>query len=331
MSLKIDNEFKNLIPPLTAEEYQELEHSLATEGCRDVLITWQGTLIDGHNRYEICTRRKIHFDIKEHSFNNRDEVKEWIIRNQFGRRNISTAQRCDLVIKLEAVIKNRVVEKELQRKTTNPKSDESNFPTINTNEELGKLAGVGHSTIHQFRVVKGEGTPELLQQVLKKEVSINKAYKSIRHKEEKSDTPKTETKEEGGNSTKTCPICGMEKPIERFESKGKYCKDCKKEITYARRDGNYCSIEDFKVNGNELLSELRDIKKPSEEGSSINLNPIISEFENIVNNFCCKINPYAYMNGNLKNLPHEGKLKMFESISKAEEWLSKIKILMEVE
>lgn len=39
-----------------------------------------------------------------------------------------------------------------------PKSDKVENP-INTNEELAKLAGVGHNTIHQFRIIKKEGTP----------------------------------------------------------------------------------------------------------------------------------------------------------------------------
>jgi len=59
--LRIDSEFKNLIPPLTEEEYKGLENSILSEGCRDNLVTWNDILIDGHNRYEICQKHNIEF------------------------------------------------------------------------------------------------------------------------------------------------------------------------------------------------------------------------------------------------------------------------------
>lgn len=36
--MRIDNEFKNLIPALTDEEYKGLEQSILSEGCRDALV-----------------------------------------------------------------------------------------------------------------------------------------------------------------------------------------------------------------------------------------------------------------------------------------------------
>ena len=84
--LKIDPEFKNLIPPLTAEEYAGLEESILAEGCRDALILWDGILIDGHNRYEICTKHGIPFDTAEMDFPDRDAVMLWMIDQQRGRR-----------------------------------------------------------------------------------------------------------------------------------------------------------------------------------------------------------------------------------------------------
>lgn len=60
-SLIIDPQFKNLIPPLQRTEYLQLEENLLADGCRDPLVVWRGTLVDGHNRYEICMRHRIPF------------------------------------------------------------------------------------------------------------------------------------------------------------------------------------------------------------------------------------------------------------------------------
>ena len=41
-----------LVPPLTAQEREQLEANLLREGCRDALVVWagHGILLDGHNR-----------------------------------------------------------------------------------------------------------------------------------------------------------------------------------------------------------------------------------------------------------------------------------------
>ena len=91
--LTIDPQFKNLIPPLQRTEYLQLEENLLADGCRDPLVVWRGTLIDGHNRYEICTRHSIPFSVKEMNFYCREEAIAWICANQLGRRNLSEETR----------------------------------------------------------------------------------------------------------------------------------------------------------------------------------------------------------------------------------------------
>ena len=56
IKLKVNKKFKALLPPLMPGEKAGLEESLLAEGCRDPFVTWRGTIVDGHNRYEICTR-----------------------------------------------------------------------------------------------------------------------------------------------------------------------------------------------------------------------------------------------------------------------------------
>jgi ParB-like chromosome segregation protein Spo0J len=90
-TLIIDPEFKALIPPLQPAELEQLENSLRGRGCLDPIKVWQGTniIIDGHNRYEICTRRGIEFKVTEIRLTDRDTVKNFMILNQLGRRNLS--------------------------------------------------------------------------------------------------------------------------------------------------------------------------------------------------------------------------------------------------
>lgn len=84
----IDKEFQSLIPPLSAEEKQQLEANIVADGCRDPLVVWGNTLIDGHNRYEICTRLGLSFQTVQKAFDSREDVADWMDSNALGRRNL---------------------------------------------------------------------------------------------------------------------------------------------------------------------------------------------------------------------------------------------------
>lgn len=95
--LKIDNNFKTLIRPLRKQEYRQLESNILQDGCREAIITWNGIIIDGHNRYEICHKHQIPFEVHEMDFESREDVIAWICANQLGRRNISEETRHFLI------------------------------------------------------------------------------------------------------------------------------------------------------------------------------------------------------------------------------------------
>ena len=95
--LAIDDEFRSLIPPLHKDEYRLLESSIRAEGCRDPIVVWDGVIIDGHNRYRICSHWHIPFSIIDKQFNSREEAVAWICATQLGRRNISDEMRKYLI------------------------------------------------------------------------------------------------------------------------------------------------------------------------------------------------------------------------------------------
>lgn len=182
MNLSIDPEFKSLIPPLADEEYEQLEANLRKEGCRDPLVTWQGIIVDGHNRFEICNRHGIAFEHVRKQFSDRSEAVEWIIRNQFGRRNLSAYERTKLVLRLEDAIAERAkAHQSLSegRGQKGPQISANLNQPIETREELAKLAGVSHDTVAKVKKIEAKGTPELKAKLAKGEISINKASKEI--------------------------------------------------------------------------------------------------------------------------------------------------------
>ena len=188
--IQIDQEFKDLIPALTEEEYKQLEANILSEGIRDSLLVWNGILIDGHNRYEIATKYGLSYDVQEMEFADRAEAERWIILNQFGRRNLSKYDRSELALKLKPIITAKAIEKERERKTTFQKSEKSSLPKINTTKEIAKAAGVSHDTIAKVEKIQAKATPEIKKAVKSGEMSINQAYQATRREEKKAEVKK---------------------------------------------------------------------------------------------------------------------------------------------
>ena len=88
----IDEEFRVLLPTLDDETFRLLEENIIQHGCRDPLVLWNGILIDGYNRYKICSHHDIPFSTVNMEFGSREEVLIWIISNQVSRRNLTPIQ-----------------------------------------------------------------------------------------------------------------------------------------------------------------------------------------------------------------------------------------------
>ena len=99
INLKIDPEFQSQIPPLTDDEFKQLEENILKEGkLISPLIVWNNTLVDGHNRYAILQKHpEIYFSTMPLPFESREEVLAWICKNQLGRRNLTPEQKKFLV------------------------------------------------------------------------------------------------------------------------------------------------------------------------------------------------------------------------------------------
>ena len=208
----IDKEFEQLIPPLTEEEYKGLEASILAEGCRDPLVTWHvigEILIDGHNRYKICTKHNIPFTTVRKDFASRDEALLWIMRNQLSRRNLSDIQRVELVRKCEDAVKSQAKKRQMsglihQEDTVVenlPQRDDTEQTGKKSRDELGAMAGVSGKTYEHATDVLDNAPSPVVNAVRKKELSINSAYEVTKMPQEEQ-AEITERIEQGENPKK---------------------------------------------------------------------------------------------------------------------------------
>lgn len=175
----IDPEFRDLIPPLSKEEYAGLEASLKEFGCHTAIVTWNGIIIDGHNRFEICTKYGIEFDELEWPFKDRREARIWILDNQLSRRNISEIVRMDMALLMKSEIQAQAQERKKATQfgsTVGPISD----PPAKTDAVLAAKAGVGKTKLREYEHVKDTATPELLQATRDGKVSVHAAAQAVK-------------------------------------------------------------------------------------------------------------------------------------------------------
>jgi hypothetical protein len=178
MTLQIDQEYKALIPPLAADELTQLEENILQDGCRDPIVTWNETIIDGHNRYSICQKHGLSFKTVTMEFADRSHAKEWIIRNQFGRRNLPPYVRVSLALELESTIAARAKENQGARNDI-PQNSAKSEP-IETREQIAAIAGVSHDTVAKVKTIKAKASEETKEKLAKGEISINKAYQETK-------------------------------------------------------------------------------------------------------------------------------------------------------
>ena len=179
MEIKIKEEFKKLIPPLTNEEYKQLEDNCLEEGIREKIILWKNYIIDGHNRYKIANQWNLEIQTESKSFSSEEAVKEWMILNQFGRRNLSNYQRSVLALQLEDVFKEKAKERMLSGNLS------QTFDKGRADEKIGDVAKVSHETIRKVKKIQEKAPEEIKAKLSTGEVSINAAYKEIKKEEKK--------------------------------------------------------------------------------------------------------------------------------------------------
>lgn len=181
--IRIDKEFESLIPPLSEDEFRQLEENCVKEGIRDALVVWKvpngdQILVDGHNRWKISAKHGgIPFQIKEMKFDLREDAIAWIIRNQFGRRNLSTYDRCLLALKLKPIIAKEA--KKNQSSHSKQGYQKSDKP-VATSKEIASAAGVSHDTIHKVETIENSDRDDVKAAVKSGEMSINQGYREVK-------------------------------------------------------------------------------------------------------------------------------------------------------
>lgn len=184
MDIFINQEFRSLIPPLEASELKALEESILEEGVRDAIVTWNGYIVDGHNRFDVITKHNItDYRVVEKHFSEIEEAKIWIKKNQLGRRNLAPYLRAEYLMDIQAwEDKKRQAKENLKTSTggVNPQPfPNSEKPAINVTKDLATTLKVSTDTASRIIQIHDKAPEEIKAKCRAGEISINEAYKEV--------------------------------------------------------------------------------------------------------------------------------------------------------
>lgn len=264
----IDEELRDLLPPLTPDEFEKLEKNILKIGILDPFKVWSNDrtgeiyLIDGHNRYNICIKHNIiigHWQIQyfdSNDFKTKKDVIKWILENQLGRRNLTVPERYEILQKHKLLFEVKAKENK-SINGGNKKSQSTTLTTpiekVNTRKEMAKLVGTSEGTYSKLDKIFSSDNDELIKKVKSGKVSVNKAFEEIKPQQEK---PSHNINIEEGLNKLNADLKGMinnlsdtddcDDLLSKIEEHNKKINSIKTEIFLARKQ-KYNQMADFEL------------------------------------------------------------------------------------
>ncbi|MDP2075901.1 plasmid replication/partition related protein [Hydrogenophaga sp.] len=191
MHITVNPDLKAYIDPLTPDEYDALERSILSEGCRDALVLWGDVLVDGHNRHGICQKHGVPFQTVQNThFRSMEDVHLWMIDQHLGRRSVSDFQRGVLALRKREILAGRRSRFLASTPSPDDLPPDEVMPTpapapdapvapparpLHSREDIAKAARLSSSQVVQIEKIQKQAAPELVQALKAGAISLNAA------------------------------------------------------------------------------------------------------------------------------------------------------------
>lgn len=201
------DELKDLLPPLSEEEFAGLEASILAHGCISPVVMWDDVIVDGHNRFKICEKHQIPIKTKTLPFDSLDDAKLWAWQHQEHRRNLTPYQRTEIALKFKDAIRAQA-RKNMSLGGSKPKTQQEGMSTLtplpetNTRNELAKIANVSTGTISKAEYLQNHADAATKAKLRTGETTINKEYNRVKRELKCEEIP-VETDPETGTVLRT--------------------------------------------------------------------------------------------------------------------------------
>ena len=125
-------EMEQLLPPLSGEQFSALESDILENGCyAPIIVNEDMVIIDGHNRFRVCEKHGLPYQMLAFSFTDLLEAKQWALDTQKGRRNLDKWELGKIALKLKPQNEARAKANQGARTDLSVNSPKSYPPTDN--------------------------------------------------------------------------------------------------------------------------------------------------------------------------------------------------------
>jgi len=200
--LTVNPEYKALVPRPTKEEYKTLEQNIIEKGeaTEPIIINEKDVILDGHTRYEICSKHGLFFRTDMRQFDSELDEKIYVIEANIMRRHLDYLQKSELAENLEPLYAEKAKQRMLSKLTNvgdNISLSSNELTEGQARDQAAKAVGLSGTTYHRAKTVRKQASEKLLNQVKSGEKSVSRAYKEIKLEEKKQEPVEPPTLPEG--------------------------------------------------------------------------------------------------------------------------------------
>lgn len=168
-----------IFPPMTEEEFAGLVADIKEHGQRDLIVLYDGAVLDGRNRLRAC--QALGIEPRFEDWPNSEDPQTYVVSKNLHRRHLNTSQR--------AMVAGRIANIELgQVGGGHPKTD-----TQKTASEAASLLNIATGTVDCAKVVLRDGTREEIEAIESGRASVSPTAKQIRKRAPKKQPKKKKT------------------------------------------------------------------------------------------------------------------------------------------
>lgn len=174
-------EMEQLLPPLSGEQFSSLEQDILENGCyTPIIVNEKMIIIDGHNRFRICEKHDLPFQMLVFTFVDLLEAKQWALDTQKGRRNLDKWELGQIALKLKPEIEAKAKANQGTRTDLSVNSPKGYVPT-DTRKEMAQAVGIGEQVMGRIAQLSEDAPPSLKKALENKEVSVNRGWKILKN------------------------------------------------------------------------------------------------------------------------------------------------------
>lgn len=175
-----------IFPMLDSESFERLKDDIRQHGQRDMVVLFEGLILDGRNRYKACIELGIEPDVCE--LEECDDPVAYVISTNLHRRHLTKAQWTAIAVEYIPMLAEQAAKrKEEGQKSggnarhsasvqdcTKAKADNSGKATV----EAAKLTGTSHGYVAAAKKIKDE-SPEVFEELKSGKLTVPQAVRKV--------------------------------------------------------------------------------------------------------------------------------------------------------